>query len=292
MPMRPLYGGLGPLTLPRRAAAGASYLLDLVPGATMALGLRRLSSSYAGSCIRVRRSSDNAEQDIGFSGANLDTAALLTFVGANSGTVVTWYDQAGNGNNATQAGPTLQPLVVSSGSLLTAGANARPVARGDGSNDRLECSAFAGGALARPYSILTVTKQNSFAAYGTITCHSTLNGITLGAGSTPNAHYLYNGTVANITGLGAVTTLQMIRQQWSSTTASADAYVNNGSAITLAVGSVASSLVGLTLYNTNATAGNFPAAADIGEVLVYPGTLSSGDHATIKSDQNAYWAAY
>ena len=41
-----------------------------------------------GSAVRVRRSSDNSETDIGFTvNGNLDTAALLTFVGAGNGFV-------------------------------------------------------------------------------------------------------------------------------------------------------------------------------------------------------------
>ena len=41
-----------------------------------------------GSPLRVRRSTDNAEIDIAFTvNGNLDTAALLTFVGAGNGFV-------------------------------------------------------------------------------------------------------------------------------------------------------------------------------------------------------------
>ena len=42
-----------------------------------------------GSKVRVRRSSDNSETDIGFTeNGNLDTAALLTFVVAGNGFVI------------------------------------------------------------------------------------------------------------------------------------------------------------------------------------------------------------
>jgi hypothetical protein len=87
-------------------------------------GLRLLNTGYAGDAVRVRRSSDNAEQDIGFVGpslgAALDTADLLSFVGAGSGYIVTWYDQSGNARDATQATTTKQPRIVNSGSLETA----------------------------------------------------------------------------------------------------------------------------------------------------------------------------
>ena len=49
------------------------YLVDDY-SPTVAYSLRKLSSS-ATNAIRVRRSSDNTEQDIGFSGDNLDTTS-------------------------------------------------------------------------------------------------------------------------------------------------------------------------------------------------------------------------
>lgn len=93
-------------------------LLDTYSGAAAAYGLRRLSGSYYGSAIRVRRSSDNAEQDIGFTSSGaLDTDALTTFVGANNGYVTTWYDQSSNGKDATQSTAAAQPQIVLSGVL-------------------------------------------------------------------------------------------------------------------------------------------------------------------------------
>jgi len=56
-------------------------LLDTYGGAAAAFSLRKLSSTYGGSAVRVRRSLDNSEQDIGFSGDNLDETALQAFVG-------------------------------------------------------------------------------------------------------------------------------------------------------------------------------------------------------------------
>ena len=46
-----------------------------------AYSLRKLRSAYTGSAIRVRRSLDNAEADIGFDGTDLDTTALINHVG-------------------------------------------------------------------------------------------------------------------------------------------------------------------------------------------------------------------
>ncbi len=61
----------------------ANLLLDIYTGATVAYSLRKLRTAYSGSAIRVRRSSDNAEQDINFVSGDLDTQSLLDFVGYN-----------------------------------------------------------------------------------------------------------------------------------------------------------------------------------------------------------------
>jgi hypothetical protein len=92
-------------------------LLDLYSGAAAAYSLRKLTTSYTGSAIRIRRSSDNAETDIGFSGTILSTAAITSFCGPGSGFVTTWYDQSGNGKNAVQATTANQPRISNAGSV-------------------------------------------------------------------------------------------------------------------------------------------------------------------------------
>lgn len=97
-------------------------LLDLYPNAAAAYSVRKLRSAYSGAAIRVRRSSDNAEQDIGFTGTgDLDETALTAFVGANDGFVVTWYDQSGNGLDVSQLNPVAQSRIVISGVVQQAG---------------------------------------------------------------------------------------------------------------------------------------------------------------------------
>lgn len=96
-------------------AGGAGVYLDnLAVAPRCVLSLKKLISN-ASKSIRVRRSSDNAEQDIGFSGNVLDTAALLSFVGAGSGFVSTWYDQTGNNEDAVSSSNALQPRIVNAG---------------------------------------------------------------------------------------------------------------------------------------------------------------------------------
>jgi hypothetical protein len=123
--------------------ASANLLLDQYSGAAAAYSLRKVRTAYSGSAIRVRRSNDNTEQDIGFtSSGDLDTAALKTFVGAgNSGFVTVWYDQSGNARNATQATAANQPRIINAGILERK--NDLPTVFFDGANDRLITTAFS-----------------------------------------------------------------------------------------------------------------------------------------------------
>jgi hypothetical protein len=118
-----------------------SYFTDLYGVPIAAYSLRKLSPTavYSGPAIKVRRSSDNAELDINFitsdANAGIDTAALLSFVGAGNGFITTWYNQDGSGNNATQATAVSQPIIVSGGTLLTL--SGVPRIDFDGTNDFL-----------------------------------------------------------------------------------------------------------------------------------------------------------
>lgn len=100
-----------------RGLAEAAGLLDAwTTNLSVAYGVRKLVS-YATRAVRVRRSSDNAEADIGFVGQALDTSTLLAHCGAGNGFVVTLYDQIGT-LNATHATASRQPKIVNAGTYL------------------------------------------------------------------------------------------------------------------------------------------------------------------------------
>lgn len=97
-----------------------------VKNALSIVGTRRLTNSYTGALLRVRRTTDNAELDIGYSsGGKLDTVKLLSFVGTANGAVTTLYDQSGKANNASRATAIAQPLIVVGG-VLQIDANGQP----------------------------------------------------------------------------------------------------------------------------------------------------------------------
>ena len=132
-------------------------LLDTYTGAAAAYSLRRLSSSYSGSAIRVRRSSDNTEQDIGFNVfGELDTVSLLAFAGQSLGVFVkVWYDQSSNGVNVTQTNTGKQPQIVSSGTVIVE-ANGKPAIKFDGSNDVLtNANGWTQGSSRNDFNVLS-----------------------------------------------------------------------------------------------------------------------------------------
>jgi hypothetical protein len=96
--------------------ARSSILLDSFSGATVAWSTRKLRSEYARAAVLVRRSSDNAEQDIGFSQeGDFDAAAFMKFVGEGDGFVHIWYDQSGNDVSLRQETASKQYQIILNG---------------------------------------------------------------------------------------------------------------------------------------------------------------------------------
>ena len=83
--------------------------------ALMAYGLRVVNTAWTGNAIQVYNGTTT--KDIGFVANSLDTASLLSFAGNGTVTVSKWYDQSGNGHDAVQATPSLQPAIVINGEV-------------------------------------------------------------------------------------------------------------------------------------------------------------------------------
>jgi hypothetical protein len=91
----------------------------LPAGVSWCVSVRKIVTAYAGSCMRVRRTSDSTEMDIGFDGSGLlDVATLESFCSGTDGRVRTWYDQSGNGINWQQATAGTQPYICRSGATV------------------------------------------------------------------------------------------------------------------------------------------------------------------------------
>ena len=85
--------------------------------------LRRLSTTYTGATVNVRRGSDNVTMDFygntqgNALGSSLDAGGtqIVSWLGGATGFVTTWYDQSGVGANATQTTTGNQPSINTTG---------------------------------------------------------------------------------------------------------------------------------------------------------------------------------
>ena len=140
---------------------GFEGILNQFPGASLGLSLELLDKDYSGFCIKVRRSSDNAEKNIGFVNNVLDASSLMTFAGSDTVTVTIWYDQSGSGNNATQTQGSKQPMIVDAGTLIRI--EGQPAIQGDGIDDMMLIGTSINlYTLASQWSVFLVSKIKDF----------------------------------------------------------------------------------------------------------------------------------
>jgi hypothetical protein len=128
--------------------------LDSLPASAASFSIRRLSSAYAGPLLRVRRSSDNAQQDVPATVAgNLDASSLASFCGASSCFVSALYDQSGNSRDAVQATAGNQPRIVDTGSTEVEGG--RPALRFAAAGPYLAAPAIPGQSVQGTFNVVT-----------------------------------------------------------------------------------------------------------------------------------------
>lgn len=272
-------------------AAAVPLLLDTYTGASSAYSLRKLRTAYSGSAIRVRRSSDNAEQDIGFVSGVLDTASLATFCGAGSGYITTFYDQAGS-VNYTQATTTAQPRIVNAGTVESL--NSKTAINALGAQWLLSSFAHTGSGLT---AIAVASMDSGTVNYGRmLTVASTVAG----------EDYQSVGAAALVIRNGSTNAIQ--------------AYRNGGGQSSSAV-TLATQFLGVSKFDgtnhtmrvnaANATAmsstGNFSAVEStllvgsarnnfwtgkLQELILIKSAISSPDLSTVETDINAYYGVY
>lgn len=287
--LRPLLRPL--LSSPFEAGRGRALLpLDNLTTAA-AYSTRKLRTAYAGSALRVRRSSDNTEQDIGFSGGDLDTAAMLTFVGANNGFITVWYDQSGNARNMVQVTAANQPRIVDAGVSIGA------ASVDSGTAQRLVATNAAFGLAASALTICSAMQAvgNGSADFGCI----------YGLGAAGNARILAGTTAAGrdlalrpaVTSLassplqtfsGSPCTLALTKTATANLSA-IQTRVNNGSASTYAASAIAAMDNTFGINNTASGALSVSGIHQHYEHIVFAEQLSTDQLTTIARSQGAYY---
>lgn len=276
----------------RKFIFGGSYasfvgLLDLYP-AEVAYSLRKLSSSYTGAAIRVRRNSDQAEQDIGFSGGILDVTSLASFVGANIGFISKVYNQGMGGGtyDATQSVLVSQPLIYYSNNVFITNTKA---------SIDFHRSVIATTPVP-PMTIASAFNYKTAFSVGRVQQQNTINYI-LGNESPANGLF-YNGSLAGVNGLGGFDSTNLRSITGEDLNQHLGYFNMRSSRLYIAKdgGSETDSGVFALSLTSNLLGGRSSSLAihlrgDIQEIILFS-TDQSANKSAIESNINSYYAIY
>ncbi len=270
-----------------------SPLLDDYPGAVGAYSLRQLSSTYTGGAVKVRRSGDNAKQDIGFdSNGDLDVDAMTSFVTAGGGTEVglveVFYDQSGNGNNITNTFNAAQQPTISFDTPIIVGT--RPAMSFDGSDF-----------MTTTNIISNTADKTTFNVYKPDSTSGTIMDLSSNTG-TGRAWSLMTETALRCVSRTYVTTagtantyslLEMWQDGITIDNANQFKMYLNGTYIPRASGA-AGNLVTTTgnFYLGNSQNGSIYFDGTQQEIVIYPSALSDADREGVRDNINNYYSVY
>lgn len=269
-------------------------ILDVL-NSSAAYSLRKLRTAYAGNAIRVRRSSDNTEANIGFTAnGDLDTVALLAFVGGSNAFVTTWYDQSGNGRHATQTTAANQPKIVASGVVITEGG--RPLISFDGLTQFLNLP--VSGAPTQNSSLIGVFQTTSAAVtsagfiniVGVVINDPTIR-VGVGTGSVTTYRAYWNGAYVSIDNPAvnfqnlSVFNVSFVTSGGVTTTT---VRVNGSNALSASRGGTWTGANEFTIGCFKLT-NNAMRAGIAQELISIPSVLSTTDRQTLERNQGAYF---
>ena len=257
--------------------------------------MRLLDSTYTGSAIRVRRSSDNAEQDIGFNVfSELDTVSLLDFAGTGDAFVKVWYDQAST-NDATQTTTANQPQIVSSGAVIVE--NGKPAVKFDGSNDFLED--VSKSASLTGHTLITVVKTNTTAVEQRFLSNpnGSANILNLSSGNYTFQDYELSPTLLSKATISADTTQSLLVGSINSTNKIAKIWKNgtqgtNGATLTKTLQLLNTAETDMKVGANRITSANF-VDGYIQEMIYYPTDQdNAGNRTDIEDNINTFYNIY
>lgn len=164
-----------------------------------AYSVRKLREVFAGNCAKLRgNGTGTPEADIPFTGGALDKSAAAALIASGGGTGAfwkTWYEQSGNGVDATQTSSDNQ-VNYSEAAFATG-------ALGGVAQNNCWLNSIDGSVLSQPFAIWAVVSSNSYAGNMELAFFGN-NGI--GRNASPTRRVYQNwGTSMNsaTTGLGA-----------------------------------------------------------------------------------------
>lgn len=269
------------------------FLLDTYTNAEAAYSVRRLYSGYTGAAMRVRRDSDNTEQDIGFDpNGDLDTAAIASFVGTgNNGYIRYWYDQAtaggtGSGIDASQPTAGSQPQIYNGTSVIDL--NGKPMLDINGATSppgytQMQGTSFTGGA-----TLYTLCENNG-----------ATDGYSF-AGPSPALQYIrprsdrvryeHNGGVNFFDTFGSGQQGVIITDD-NATNITFDVFTSSFQGSSSGTGGTASTVNSLAAYLGVSTGISSPVLG-LQEVVIWSGVKNGTDRDGIESNINGYFGVY
>jgi hypothetical protein len=273
-------------------------LLDNYPNAAAAYSLRLLRTTYTGSAIRVRRASDNTEQNIGFTAlGNLDTTALTSFCGSGNGFVTTWYDQSGNGRNATQTTASSQPQIVSSGSIILD--NGKPAVRFDGGGDYLNYNQSSNNLFTVDFSVFALHRVTSGSSRkciieSTSTASDVYNPSMEYNGALPTNLRLFTGGATTgfflTSSTNTYNNVQIIASGLKNNTTIQELFVNNSSQGSTSSIAIAANITGYNI-GTYRSANDRWFGGNMQEIILY-NSYESTNRSGINTNINSFYSIY
>lgn len=224
-----------------------------------------------------------AEATLGF------TTGLELWLKADAGTssvvdntaISQWDDQSGNANNAVQGTGANQPLYQAGEQ------NGLPGIQFDGTNDFMSIAGITGNDASR--TVFVVAKAT---AVGNMRCWC-LGGsgsASIRAVDAVNWDYSLNQASGLVNLGGGPQTTDIVVIKYTST-ASADGYVNGGSATNFDPADAYQATAAATTIGAQ-TAAATPFTGFIYEFLIYNSALNDTDRATVRDYLNAKWAVF
>jgi hypothetical protein len=275
--------------------------LDLagLPSTTTAAAYstRLVNSSYTGPCMRVRRSSDNAEADVAFDATykRITTACTTTitaagtsgltigttmsfgsFYGSASCFVTTWYDQTGNGRHAAQTTAASQPRIVNAGTI-----------------DRL--NSWPAITIQNNGQLMTYTSANiTVQTINAVRACPNINWQTLVAMPAST-----DFSVRANSGVGALYNTNPDANDWFYSPGSPWQFWVNGvqnisyssTAIHTISTNTASPVTATMSISSSFMGRGMNSGAGLNELLLFPATLSTTDRQALQTNQNSYFVS-
>jgi len=258
-------------------------LLNQFPGAAAAYSVRQVNANYLGPIMRI----DNGYTEIDIyplPNGDLDTATIIQHAKVNTFTeaagVSVWYDQSGNGNDASQAVRTNQPLICDNGVVFYE--NGKPAVNFD-VTDRLTNSMSV---INQPITVFNTVSVENYGSvnYAFDSGYTTGDRVFIGMNTSNDWRYFAGSTINTSTPVAfEQTVLTGLFDGGNS-----ELFLNGLSVSTGNAGS--NGLSDLVIGNKN-DGTNFSIYGNMQELILYPSDQSSNRH-KIESNINTYFDIY